>query len=207
VNSALSDEELVAKYLAAGGPPHGTPFAEELFSRHYSRVALWCLRIAGDRDSSAGLAQEVFSLAWQQLDHFPAESKFTTWLYTIARDHCFSAGKKMAPATDEGDEAAGPDLLDPAQLEFDSALERAQLMEAARGFMASELTPVEAQVVTLHYSDELPLEAIARLLKMENISASQATAASARRKLKSAVERWLAGRSAGRKEGAGPEGN
>ena len=54
--SGLSDEELVAKYREAGGKPNGTPFADELFQRHYAKVALWCFRIAGNRDAATDLA-------------------------------------------------------------------------------------------------------------------------------------------------------
>ncbi len=199
----------MAKYLAAGGPLQGASFADELFSRHYSRVALWCFRIAGDRDAAADLAQEVFSKAWQNLDHFRAESKFTTWLYTITRNHCFNSLEKKARTPEEGVEPAELDALGSTLAEFDTALEQTQLLDVARELMASELTEVEAQVMTLHYSDELPLDTISRLLKMENSSGAKAYIVSAKRKLKSAVARWVAGnaRTPGGKERSGHEGN
>ena len=91
--TALSDEELVAQYQERGGPPAGTPYANELFQRHYSRVSLWCYRIAGDPDRATDLAQEVFVKAWAHLAHFRADAKFSTWLFQIARNHCFNALK------------------------------------------------------------------------------------------------------------------
>jgi len=209
VISALSDEELVAKYREAGGPPRGTPFADELFSRHYSRVALWCLRIAGDRDTAADLAQEVFSKAWTHLEHFRAESKFTTWLYMIARNHCFNSIKKKARMPEESVDVEQLDVFGSVAASFDSALERSQMVEVARELMASELTPVEAQVMMLHYSEELPLASISRLLRMDNPSGAKAYIVSAKRKLKSAVERWAAAakspKTASQSEGAGRE--
>ena len=203
--TALSDEELVAKYREAGGPPGGTPFADELFSRHYSRVALWCWRIAGDRDAAADLAQEVFSRAWMNLDQFRGDSKFTTWLYMVARNHGFNSAKKAGRLREEATGAEKLDLLGHTAATYDSALERAQMIEVAEGMMAAELTPIESQVMTLHFSEELPLDAISRLLKMDNPSGAKAYVVSAKRKLKAAVERWRHSQTA--RKGASYEGN
>ncbi len=190
--TALSDEELVAKYQEHGGPPRGTPFADELFQRHYSRVALWCYRVAGDRDAATDLAQEVFMKAWSHLGHFRADSKFSTWLYMIARNHCFNALRSRERQAEEGVDSDVLDSLGVQAAGFDSALERSQLTGVAREMMAKELTPVEAQVMMLHFGEDMPLAAISRLLKMENASGAKAYVVSAKRKLKVAVDRWTA---------------
>lgn len=190
--SGLSDEELVAKYREAGGKPNGTPYADELFQRHYSRVALWCYRVAGDRDAATDLAQEVFTKAWSHLGHFRADSKFSTWLYMIARNHCFNALRSRERQAEEGVDSDVLDSLGVQAAGFDSALERSQLTGVAREMMAKELTPVEAQVMMLHFGEDMPLAAISRLLKMENASGAKAYVVSAKRKLKVAVDRWTA---------------
>jgi RNA polymerase sigma-70 factor (ECF subfamily) len=190
--SALSDEELVARYQEHGGPPRGTPFADELFQRHYSRVALWCYRVAGDRDAATDLAQEVFTKAWSHLSHFRADSKFSTWLYMIARNHCFNALRSRGRQAEDAVETDVLDALGVQAAGFDSALERSQLTDVAREMMAKELTPVEAQVMMLHFGEDMPLAAISRLLKMENASGAKAYVVSAKRKLKVAVDRWTA---------------
>lgn len=190
--TALSDEELVAKFRELGGKPQGTPYADALFQRHYSRVALWCYRVAGDRDRATDLAQEVFVKAWAHLDHFRADSKFSTWLFMIARNHCFNALKSRER---QAEDAMDGDLLDGLSGQaagFDDDLERAQMVGVAREMLAKELTPLEAQVMTLHYGEELPLPAIARLLRLDNASGAKAYVVSAKRKLKTAVERWSA---------------
>jgi RNA polymerase sigma-70 factor (ECF subfamily) len=192
VLTALSDEELVAKYQEHGGPPRGTPFADELIQRHYSRVALWCYRVAGDRDAATDLAQEVFTKAWSHLSHFRADSKFSTWLYMIARNHCFNALRSRERQSEDAVEPGVLDALGVQAAGFDSALERAQLTGVAREMMAKELTPVEAQVMMLHFGEDMPLAAISRLLKMENASGAKAYVVSAKRKLKIAVDRWTA---------------
>ena len=188
--TALSDEELVAKYQAAG-KQLGIPFADELFQRHYSRVALWCLRLAGDREAAADLAQEVFVKAWAHLDHFRADAKFSTWLYTIARNHCFNSIKSKGRTREDAVETEELDRHGSCLAGFDSVLERSQMVDIVREMMANELTPVEAKVMTLHFAEELPLAAISRLLQLDNASGAKAYIVSARRKLKIATDRWV----------------
>ncbi|MBL8242124.1 MAG: RNA polymerase sigma factor [Bryobacterales bacterium] len=189
--TALSDEELVALYQERGGPPAGTPYANELFQRHYARVSLWCFRIAGDRDRATDLAQEVFVKAWGHLAHFRSDAKFSTWLFAIARNHCFNALKSRARTAEDAVESDILDVLGIQAAGFDTALERAEMLDVARQMMARELTPVEARVMALHFVEDLPLATISRLLRMENASGAKAYVVSARRKLKVAVDRWM----------------
>src|SRR5712671_3631517 len=84
----LNDEELVLRYQAQSGSQQAHAFIDELFGRHHVRVAAWCFRMTGDRDSAADLAQDIFLKAFRHLKSFRGNSKFTTWLYTITRNHC-----------------------------------------------------------------------------------------------------------------------
>jgi RNA polymerase sigma-70 factor, ECF subfamily len=195
--TSLSDEELVARFRDSGGRNGGSHFADELFKRHYARVSLWCFRIAGDREQATDLAQGVFAKAWVHLEHFRDESKFTTWLYMIARNHCFNSMQSRNRNPEEAVEPEQLELQGSIPARFDSALEQSQLVEIARGFMASELTPVESQAMTLHYVDGLPLDAVSRLLALDNQSGAKAYIVSAKRKLKTAVDRWKARTGAG----------
>src|SRR5438270_1332254 len=93
----FSDEELV-EFFRAGIAPQRDRFLNHLFERHHSRVAAWCYRMTGDVDEATDLAQEVFLKAFQHLESFRGQSKFTTWLYSIARNHCMDALKSRATA-------------------------------------------------------------------------------------------------------------
>ncbi|PYQ99154.1 MAG: hypothetical protein DMF96_08195 [Acidobacteria bacterium] len=81
----LSDQELLAEYAKRSGSLRDA-VVNELFERHYARVARWCLRFAGDRDAAADLAQDVFLKAHRHLGSFKGASRFSTWLYTIVRN-------------------------------------------------------------------------------------------------------------------------
>lgn len=185
----FADEELVARYQQAGREA-GVPYAEELFRRHYSRVALWCLRISGDREAATDLAQDVFVKAWSHLDHFRADSKFSTWLFMIARNHCFNASKKDQRNIEQPVDRVDAEELAVTLPGFDTAVEREQMAVVARAMVARELTPIEARVMTLHFVEDLPLTAISRLLELENASGAKAYLVSAKRKLRAALDRW-----------------
>ncbi len=57
---------------------------KELFMKNVSRVHSLCLRISSDTYLAEELTQEVFIHAWEKLRSFQFESKFSTWLHSIA---------------------------------------------------------------------------------------------------------------------------
>ena len=57
---------------------------KELFERNVSQVYALCLRISGSPESAEELTQDVFIKAWEKLSTFRFESKFSTWLHSIA---------------------------------------------------------------------------------------------------------------------------
>jgi RNA polymerase sigma-70 factor (ECF subfamily) len=185
----LSTEELVARVLALAGSPEGDRCANELFQRHYSRVAYWCLRFSGDRESAADLAQEIFARAHRALKDFQGQSKFSTWLYTIARNHCLNAAKARSVRPIEVGEEALAEL--PGD---DSSLtgERESAGRLAHQLLDEALDETEKRVFTLHYGDELTLAAITRLLGLNNVSGAKAYIVSAKRKLNRCLQRWRA---------------
>ena len=189
--TSLTDEELVERYHARTGSAEADRCLDVLFQRYRPKVALWCMRLAGDRESAADLAQEVFLRAFRSLSGFRGDSKFSTWLYTIARNHCCNEIKSrtVAPET-----TTDPTLLDVPDEAPDALaqLERESSARILRELIHTSLTEVETRVMTLHYVEELPLDSVSRLLNLENASGAKAYIVSARRKLARAVERWKA---------------
>src|SRR6516164_9629704 len=143
---APSDEELVERYRASGGSQQ-EEFLNQLFERHHARVAAWCYRMTGDVDSAADLAQEVFLKAFQNLDSFRGQSKFTTWLYSIARNQCFDALKSRAAAPLMAGEAALERVQDVRAGELLSTMERREAEETVRQLMRETLDQTEARVM------------------------------------------------------------
>jgi RNA polymerase sigma-70 factor (ECF subfamily) len=189
----LSDEALIARYRDEADKQAAEQYVNELFRRHHVKVARWCLSFAPDRESAADLAQEICAKAYQKLFLFKGESKFSTWLFSIARNHCLNSvrSRSNAPVMDS-DEAVMETLPDLVSDNPQKAAERMQLAGLARQLINETLEETEKQVFTLHYAEEVPLDVITRMLKLENASGAKAYLVSAKRKLDRAVKRWSA---------------
>ena len=188
----LADEELIRKWQGAAGSAGGERYVEELFLRYERRVALWCIRISGDREAAADLAQEILMSAYRGLSTFRGDAKFSTWLYTIARNHCFNHLRSKAARPETQEEPLLPEIPDRNARDPQAAMEAAEAARLLRELAESCLDATELRVLTLHYGEEMPLDAITSLLGMENASGAKAFVVSARRKLQAAARRWTA---------------
>jgi len=193
----LSDEELVARYRT-GSLGQSDPHINELFRRHYQRVACWCLRFAGNRDRALDLAQEVFAQAFRRLDSFQGNSKFSTWLYVITKNHCLNSARSHPSKYEVSSEILLKEIPDSFGLDPLAKLEQDGAVELARRWIQDCLDETERTVLTLHIHDEMPLDAITRLLGLRNASGAKAYIVSARRKLQEAARRWKARHEAAR---------
>jgi RNA polymerase sigma-70 factor, ECF subfamily len=187
----LSDEELIAGYRARPGSAGGQELLNQLFERYHARVSLWCFRMTGDRESAADLAQEVFIKVYRYLDSYRGDSKFSTWLYSIARNHCFTEVRTLASRREQSFDPMLHDLVDPSP-DPHQRVEGQNLSSAMRDLVRSTLTELENRVLALHYGEEMPLDAVSRLLQLENASGAKAYITSARRKLERAAASWKA---------------
>lgn len=59
-----------------------------LVDRYAPMVFHLVRRFVNDEDDVEELAQQVFVKAYEQLDRFNGDSKFSSWLYMIAKNHC-----------------------------------------------------------------------------------------------------------------------
>ena len=186
----LSDEELVERYRAEPASSPGKSFLNQLFARHHTRVASWCFRMTGRVDSAADLAQEVFLKAFQRLDSFRGDSKFTTWLYSIARNHCMDEFRSRATRPAETTDVVLDQMIDSRFEDVSRTMERRESEQLVRQLMREALDGTESEVMTMHYVHELPLDSITRLLGLRNQSGAKAYIVSARRKLGRAFAQW-----------------
>jgi len=191
----LPDEELVAQYRSTTEVRQREQYVDELFRRNYTRVARWCLRFTADRESAADLSQEIFAKAYRNLSSFQGQSKFSTWLFVIARNHCLNAVRANARQATELKADDGEAILlaiadnspNPHSL-----MEQTASAELVRKLLSEALDETEKMVFTLHYGEEVPLDAITRLLQLENQSGAKAYIVSAKRKLARLVQQWKA---------------
>ncbi len=55
-----------------------------LYQSHHKRIYALCWRMLADKDSAEDVCQEVFVVLWQKINNFRGESKFSTWLHSVA---------------------------------------------------------------------------------------------------------------------------
>ncbi|MDQ7824910.1 MAG: RNA polymerase sigma factor [Candidatus Eremiobacteraeota bacterium] len=59
-----------------------------LFNDHYRKVYNLCRRLVGNATTAQDMVQEVFMKAFRNLGSFRGECSLTSWLYSIATNHC-----------------------------------------------------------------------------------------------------------------------
>lgn len=57
---------------------------KQLYEQHCGRVYALCYRITADRSLAEDATQEVFIQVWRKIQDFRSESKFSTWLHSVA---------------------------------------------------------------------------------------------------------------------------
>jgi len=81
------DDDLAAIERASAGD--GAAF-EALVRKYQGWVFTLAYRMLGDRADAEESAQEIFLKAYRALPRFERKSKFSTWLYSIATNHCLN---------------------------------------------------------------------------------------------------------------------
>jgi RNA polymerase sigma-70 factor (ECF subfamily) len=108
-----TDEALMARYQKGD-----VRAFEALLARHRKPVYNFIYRFVGDRSQAEDLLQETFLRLIKGAESYQREARFTTWLYTIARNQCVDSSRRMklrrAASLDAtaGDDPDGGTLLD-----------------------------------------------------------------------------------------------
>ncbi len=110
-----SDEDIMLDYQAGNQAA-----VEELFKRYKTRIFNFCLSLLSNRADAEESAAEVFFALVSQQNAFDGRVKFSTWLYTIARNKSVDRLRKRKnivsmwfPSSEKG-EASQMDFADAA---------------------------------------------------------------------------------------------
>jgi RNA polymerase sigma-70 factor (ECF subfamily) len=161
VSDAASDEALLAAYAAGDA----RAFAD-LYERHERPVYRYFLRQGATPAQADDLLQDTWLAVVRNAGHFEPRAKFTTWLYTIARNKLVDHWRGRDDAVSLDDAANDPD--GDATMDIDAgdahrpdvqAMSRAQ----ARAFIdaVEQLPPAQKEAFLLQAEGGLSLEEIA----------------------------------------------
>ncbi|MEK7748017.1 MAG: sigma-70 family RNA polymerase sigma factor [Nitrospirota bacterium] len=70
---------------------------ERLFEKYHRPIISFCFRFLGDKEQSEEIAQETFLQVYRFAEGYRPLAKFSTWLYTIAKNLCLNRLRKKDP--------------------------------------------------------------------------------------------------------------
>lgn len=162
MSTGLSDNEIISRVLQ--GEQHAYA---DLVNRYQGYVFTLVLRMIKTREDAEEVAQDVFIKAYRSLADFRGESKFSTWLYTIANTTSITFLRKKKLEVHSLDNEKVFEVADSKDSGF-----RANIVEQkSRVNMVNEaismLSRDDAEIITLFYKAEQNLEEIGRILGLE----------------------------------------
>jgi RNA polymerase sigma-70 factor (ECF subfamily) len=180
------DQRLFEIAVGDPGGSAGRAAASRLLGRHQRQVYLWCRRYVRDHERALDLAQDVLLSAHRSMASFEGRSRFSSWLFAIARNKCLnSVAAKRLLVDDEADPDAMADAAPPPE----AALEVEQDEERVRRLLMEHLDPLEREALWLSCFERMPVEEITRVLRLDNATGARGLLQRARRRLRAALDR------------------
>lgn len=128
---------------------------EGLVIRYQDKVFSQCFFLLNqNRQDAEDAAQEVFTSVWRGIRDFNFEAKFSTWLYTVTRNHCLNTLKRKAGNPVQAVEEILPN---PSLPDERSPNERQSTEECVRSKL-SMLEEMHRAVIALVHFDGLSYE-------------------------------------------------
>ena len=165
----MTDQELVA--LAKQGDQDA--FAQ-LVEANQNKIYSLALRMTGNPEDGADLAQEAFLKAWRSLPTFQEESSFSTWLYRLTINLCIDflrkeKRRKAAVTTislDDDEDESPPVEVPDQRFTPETEVEHREL-RAAMSRALHSLSDEHRQILILREVEGLSYTEIAGLLELE----------------------------------------
>ena len=162
MSTGLGDNEIISRVLKGEQNAYA-----ELVNRYQAYVFTLVLRMIKSREDAEEVAQDVFIKAYRSLADFRGESKFSTWLYTIANTTSITFLRKKKLEVHSLDNEKVFEVADSR----DSGLRANMVEQKSRVNMVNEaiamLSPDDAEIITLFYKAEQNLEEISRILRLQ----------------------------------------
>jgi RNA polymerase sigma-70 factor (ECF subfamily) len=159
-DQVVSDESLMLRYAAGE-----LAAFDQLYERHELRLWRFVFRSAPTRAIAEELLQEVWFAVAREAGHYRPSARFTTWLFTIARnrviDHARVKRAEISIDADRGEQPPLRESLPDTTVRLpDAAAEASEQADAIIGAV-NQLPAEQREVFLLQADGELSLEEIA----------------------------------------------
>ena len=143
---------------------------EALVRRHQATLYNFCLRMLGQPDDAADVAQETFVQLYSHLAQLDEHEPLAPWLFRVARNRCIDLIRRRRTVPlgvpDESDDVGlGLEPADDEPLP-DEMAERADLQRVLSQAIAA-LPPAYAEVVALRYAGDRSFAEIGLILEVD----------------------------------------
>jgi RNA polymerase sigma-70 factor, ECF subfamily len=145
---------------------------ELLLTRHRKPVYNFILRFVGDKETAEDLLQEAFMRVIKGAEAYKRQAKFTTWLYTIARNLCVDQTRRRkhrkhasldAPMDGSDDSGTLLDVIASNEMASDRQSLNKQLHETMHRAV-SALSEEQREVFLMREFLDLPFKQIADIV-------------------------------------------
>jgi RNA polymerase sigma-70 factor (ECF subfamily) len=133
-----------------------------LIDRYKNMTYTLAIKIVKNHEDAEEVAQDSFLKAYEKLDSFKGESKFSTWLYTIVYRNAITKIRKKRVATSDIDDYVidnHSEGSDSPQLEALKNEEQQKYVKEA----IERLSEKDALMITLYYLNESSVEEIEQI--------------------------------------------
>src|SRR3989441_9248778 len=170
---------------------------EELVNKYKQPVTNLVCRMLGDATEAEDLAQNVFVQVYKSADRYRVSAKFTTWLFTIARNLCLNEIRRRSRHPADSMDVPHPEQEDHPWHQFEDTktfsppekLLHGELEEKIQEAMI-ELPENQRIAILLCRQDELSYEDIAKTLGC-SLSATKSLIHRGRETLKEKLKPYL----------------
>jgi RNA polymerase sigma-70 factor (ECF subfamily) len=145
---------------------------ELLLTRHRKPVYNFILRFVGDKETAEDLLQEAFMRVIKGAEAYKRQAKFTTWLYTIARNLCVDQTRRRkhrkhasldAPMEPSDDSGTLLDVIPSKEMASDRQSVNKQLHETMHRAI-SALSEEQREVFLMREFLDMPFKQIAEVV-------------------------------------------
>ena len=140
----------------------------EMLELYQNKIYNLLYRMLGSQEEAEDQAQEVFILVFKRVHQFRGDSKFSTWLYRVAINHCNNRLKILIRRRKNEAQGIAEESVQFAESPAkgpDRLLEGVEKQRLVQGAIA-QLEDEHRSVLVLRDIEELPYEEIAQILEL-----------------------------------------
>lgn len=140
---------------------------EIIYERYYRKVLDRCFGLIKNREVAEELTEDILSKTYEKLMDFKGSSRFSSWLYSIAYNHCIDYLRKQKklhyPEWNRQNEL--PEIVD----EIEEQLTEPMIEELM--VLLEKVHPEEKALLLMKYQENLPVKDIATALRISESAA------------------------------------